>query len=105
MVSLIIILKMNFNFLTQYRLDTGSMGIGSVDFNFRGNRYGIKAIISLAKKIATDYDSDVHFEIVNGNRKVEKSAKEGGLEMIDTQSWILAKKKEKLLSAPMFGHL
>jgi hypothetical protein len=86
-------------------MDSGSMGVGQVDMRFGGNRYGHIAISALAVKIAKDFDTDVHFEIVNGNLQAEKSARLANLPIIDTQSWILAKRRKRLLTVPMWGHL
>lgn len=82
------------------------MGVGRVDTNFGGNLYGHIAISALAVKIANDFDTDVHFEIVNGNLLAEKSARRANLPLIDTQSWVLAKRRKRLSAAiPMWGHL
>lgn len=81
------------------------MGVGQVDSNFGGQRYGHTAIAGLAVKIAKDFDTDVHFEIVNGNLQAEKSARLSNLPLIDTQSWISAKRRERLWKAPLWGHL
>lgn len=81
------------------------MGVGQVDSNFEGNSYGHIAITALAIKIAKDFDTDVHFEIVNGNLRAEKSARLSNLPLIDTQCWVSARRLNKLLSNPMWGHL
>ncbi|CRL01454.1 CLUMA_CG014315, isoform A [Clunio marinus] len=88
------------------RLDSGSMGVGQVDSNHCGNAYGRVAIFGLAKKIAQDFNSDVHFEILHGNTLVQAIIEKAFyLHLIDTQSWILTKKKMKVKYAPMWGHL
>lgn len=81
------------------------MGVGQVDLNNQGNNYGHLAIIGLAVKIAKDFNTDVHFEIVCGNDGAERSAHRSELEIIDTQSWVSAKKRPKLCTAPLWGHL
>lgn len=88
-----------------FRLDSGSMGVGQVDSNYEGNLYGHLAVIALAVKIAKDFNTDVHFEIVNGNTGAEQSAKRSELTLIDTQSWVSLRKREKLAKAPLWGHL
>ena len=81
------------------------MGIGSVDPNFGGNRYGHTAVLGLAVKIAKEFDTDVHFEIVNGNHQALESAKRGSLHLIDTQSWVSARRKKKSAKYPLWGNL
>lgn len=81
------------------------MGIGQVDSNYEGNIYGRIAVLALAVKIAKEYDTDVHFEVVHGNYKAEASARLSGFEIIDTQSWIAVQKRKKRESAPLWGHL
>lgn len=82
------------------------MGVESVDTNFKGNRYGHLVILALAVKIAKDYDTDIHFEVVHGNLQATKLATSStDVKIIDTQSWILAKRRENVSSYPMFGHL
>lgn len=86
-------------------LNNGSMGVGQVDSDYGGNLYGHTVVVALAEKIATERNSDVHFEIVHGNFGAEQSAKRSELKMIDTQSWISVKKRRKLQAAPLWGHL
>lgn len=85
-------------------MDNGSMGVGQVDPNFSGNLYGQLAVIALAVKIAKDCNTDVHFEIRNGNLGAQKQAGMAQLQIIDTQSWINIRKK-KQEAIPMWGHL
>lgn len=86
-------------------MDNGSMGVGQVAENNQGNLFGHIAIFSLAAKIARDLNTDIHFEILHGNTGALRSARRSELEMIDTQSWISVKKRERLAAAPMWGHL
>lgn len=88
-----------------FRIDNGSMGVGQVDGNHQGKLYGHLAVLGLAVKIAKDFNTDVHFEIVNGNVGAERSVQRTELEIIDTQSWVSVKKRTKLSAAPMWGHL
>lgn len=81
------------------------MGVGQSDPSFAGNRLGHLAVLALAVKIANEFDSDVHFEVVHGNSGAEKSVRLSDLTLVDTQSWINVKKREKLRSLPMWGHL
>lgn len=81
------------------------MGVGQVDESNQGNFYGHIAVAALSLEIAKNYNSDVHFEIVHGNFGAEKSARLNELQLIDTQSWISVRKRNKLTAAPLWGHL
>jgi hypothetical protein len=87
------------------RLDIGSMGVGSVDKRFSGNRFGHVAITALAVKIAKDYDTDVFFEIVHGNTLARSLAESVKLHVIDTQSWVIARRIKKWSPTSVWGHM
>lgn len=97
--------KVLLSFIPLNRLDTGSMGVGSVDSTFAGNKFGLTAIMALAIKIAKEFDTDAHFEVVHANFRAFEMAIAVDFPIIDTQSWVLAKRRRKLDSFPMFGHL
>lgn len=81
------------------------MGVGQVDPDHEGNLFGHLTVLAMAVKRAKDYNTDVHFEIVNGNDRAEQSARRSELQLIDTQSWISVQKKKKRENVPLWGHL